>query len=660
MFNLYDFQEQTLREITEYNKSIILKSRQLGISTLIAAYALWMMIFNPDTNVVVIATKHKVAKNIIKKVRIMYEGLPQWLKPDTAGDFNKTSISFKNGSSIAAEAATDDAGRSEAASILIIDEAAFIDNIDEIWKGAFSTISTGGRVVLLSTPNGIGNFFHKKWVDAEKECTRNRSIVKDKNVKDGRQYVTYNGMGINGFHPIKLHWSVHPDRDDKWRKEQTQALGIDGANQECVSGDTLITVRDKLSGKIRKMTIEDVYDISVDTVLNDYEVLTPSGFQSFDGISATKKDKYIHFIFDDNSELKTSFDHPFVIDGNEVLAQTLHKGDYTESDTGTHKTIIEKNIINEDILLYDLVNVSNGNIYYANNTLIHNCECSFLNSGRNVVHGTIIDWYEKNAQRDPIEKRYGDAFWIFEYAELNTDYLICADVARGDGSDYSSFHVIKVDTLEQVAEYNEQIDTTEYAKRLVRIAKEYNDAVLVVENANIGWAVLQKIIELDYDNLFYGSKDLKIAEMLKNIKDQNYFHVAEKNLVPGFTMSSATRPLAVDKVDERFRNKEVIVHSSRTISQLYTWVWTAKGRADHLPGYNDDLITSLGQGLWVIDTHLRITKQNEQFNKDNIGRMVDYFQTVKKINSYKTTHTPHYQQWHTLVGNEEVDMRRLL
>ena len=178
LFDLYPFQEYVMGEFDIHRYNVILKSRQLGISTLSAGYSLWMMLFHEDKNILVIATKQEVAKNLVTKVRYMHENLPSWLRGDTEED-NKLSLRLRNGSTIKATSASGDAGRSEALSMLIIDEGAFIKGIDEIWASAQSTLSTGGKAIVLSTPNGVGNFFHKTWLKGE----------------DG-----------DGWNPIKLHW----------------------------------------------------------------------------------------------------------------------------------------------------------------------------------------------------------------------------------------------------------------------------------------------------------------------------------------------------------------------------------------------------------------------------------------------------------------------
>ena len=72
-FDLYDYQEKVLDEFINNNYNIVLKSRQLGISTLIAGYSLWLILFHNDKNILVIATGKDVAKNLITKVRVMYK-----------------------------------------------------------------------------------------------------------------------------------------------------------------------------------------------------------------------------------------------------------------------------------------------------------------------------------------------------------------------------------------------------------------------------------------------------------------------------------------------------------------------------------------------------------------------------------------------------------
>lgn len=216
LFNPYVFQDKLLFLLNKHDRTIILKSRQLGITTLCAAYALWLMIFQKDQSILALAPTQEKARNIVDKVRFAYAELPSWLKVPSSED-NKLSLILSNGSRIKAASGASESARGYTANVLILDEAAFIDNAEDLWGSAQQTLATGGRAIVLSTPNGIGQWFHQMWNDAE--------------------------MQENNFVPIRLPWSVHPNRDQKWRDSQDKELGKRMAAQECdcnfnSSGDT--------------------------------------------------------------------------------------------------------------------------------------------------------------------------------------------------------------------------------------------------------------------------------------------------------------------------------------------------------------------------------------------------------------------------------------
>jgi hypothetical protein len=219
LFDTYKFQDETIKQLQEHDRNIILKSRQMGISTLVAAYSLWMMTFNEGKNILVLSTRENTAKEIVSKVQLAWENLPSWLKLEA---LEKPALSLKlsNNSRILAASSAADAARSFSASILILDECAFISGISEIWSAAQPTLAANkGAAILLSTPCGSGGFFHKMWIDSEKD--------------------------ENQFNRIKLPWHLHPERDQAWRDRQTKDLGEKMAAQECdcsfiTSGNTVV------------------------------------------------------------------------------------------------------------------------------------------------------------------------------------------------------------------------------------------------------------------------------------------------------------------------------------------------------------------------------------------------------------------------------------
>ena len=486
-FKLYDFQYDVLKAYQENDYNIVLKSRQLGISTLSAAYALWMMLFHNDKNVLCIATTKDTAKNIVTKVRIMYDGLPSWLKTQIVEN-NKLSLVFKNGSQIKALASTESAGRSEALSLLILDEAAFIDKIDVIWTASQQTLATGGQCLAISTPNGVGNWFHKTWLDATDE--------------------------VNKFNTIKLHWSAHPDRDQSWRDEQDKNLGPSQAAQEC--------------------------------------------------------------------------------------------------------------------------------------------DADFLSSGRSVVDPLILGWYKEKMCCEPMEKSGFDRnLWIWGYPDYSKNYLISADVARGDGTDYSAAQVFDLEEMEQVAEYKGQLGTTEFGNFLIELGTKYNDALLVVENNNIGWATLQTIIDRGYENLFYQEKNNLIVD--DDNQHTNRYRNIDKNKVPGFTTTMKTKPLLVAKMEEYTREKMVKLKSTRLIDELFVFIYK-NSKTEALDGYNDDLVMSYSILLWIRDTAIRIQSERNEFQSS----LVDSIGNLNERSPIMTPNRPKDNPWEMDINGEKEDLSWLL
>jgi hypothetical protein len=485
-FNLYPFQDKVLHQFQKNNYNIVLKSRQLGISTLVAGFSLWMMIFHKDKNVLCIATKQDTAKNMVTKVRFMFENLPAWLRgTEKPLENNKLLLKLTNGSQVKAVSAAGDAGRSEAVSLLIIDEAAFIDSIHEIFASAQQTLATGGGCIALSTPNGTGNWFHQTWQKAE--------------------------IGGNSFVPIKLPWMVHPERNQEWRDRQNNDLGLRMAAQEC--------------------------------------------------------------------------------------------------------------------------------------------DCDFSTSGDTVFESENIQWFEANVI-EPIEKRGIDGnLWIYEQPDYNKNYLVVADVARGDGKDYSACHVFDIETAAQVAEYRGQIGTRDYGHMLVGIAAEYNDALLSIENANVGWDTVQTAIDRGYRNLYYSPRQEALTSDQWNRRNSN-----DNNLVAGFTTSVKTRPLMVEKFREYAHERMCVIRSKRLVEEMKVFIWR-NSKAQAQEGYNDDLVISFAMGLYLRDTALRFRKNNiEQDRASLMGFSVDR----GSYNIYSARGHSQPNQWQMPTDHGKEDLTWLL
>jgi hypothetical protein len=441
LFNTYDFQDELLTEFNDYRFNVILKARQLGISTITAGYIVWMMLFHRDKAVLVMATKFATAGNLVGKVKKIMKNLPDWLRIASIDIDNRTSFILSNGSSIKAASTSGDAGRSEALSLLVLDEAAHIEGLGELWTGLYPTLSTGGRCIALSTPNGVGNWFHKTCMDSE--------------------------SGANNFNLTTLMWDVHPDRDEGWYKKETRNMS------------------------------------------------------------------------------------------KRQIAQEL--------------------------------------------------ECNFNTSGETVIDPDDMVWLLARCKEPKRRTGFDRNFWIWEEFDPTCNYLMVADVARGDGEDFSTFHILKLETLEVIGEYQGKVTPDMFAGMLNQTGREFGNCMLVVENNNIGYTVLDKLIEYAYPNLYFS---------IKSTHEYIEQHQAEvhTSAVPGFSTSVKTRPLIIAKLEEFIRNKLITVYSSRTTNEMKTFIWR-HGKPQAMKGYHDDLIMALAIACWVRDTALQVNARELNYQK---------------------------------------------
>ena len=235
-FKLYPYQKDIVAGLINNRKNIILKARQLGVTTVTAALMSWFILFHPDKNVLVVATKQEVAKTTIRVIKNIFKYLPSWMKDIASISVdNRNSLELANGSRIKAVTTTDDVGRSEAVSWLVCDEAAHIQKFEEIWTGIAPTISTGGRVALFSSPNGVGNFFHHCWTQAKN----------DENGFNCRFGTYVNPENPQEIYNDRFMWWVHPEHDLTWFASETRDKSPrDIAQEYCCnwnqSGDTFI------------------------------------------------------------------------------------------------------------------------------------------------------------------------------------------------------------------------------------------------------------------------------------------------------------------------------------------------------------------------------------------------------------------------------------
>ena len=208
-FELYNFQEKLIKLFLLKHFIITLKSRQIGMSTLVQAICLWSSLHYSNFNILIFSAGQRNASSFLDKIRKMYEYLPddQWklgLEVD-----NRQSLIFSNGSKITAVPATRSASLGESINLLIIDEAAFIENVEGVYQAGYPTLSRAFRsmkgkpygIIIISTPNGIsgtGQWYYDMYEGA---------------LRQDNKYI-----------PVKIHWSAVPEYDQEWYIDQCSQL----------------------------------------------------------------------------------------------------------------------------------------------------------------------------------------------------------------------------------------------------------------------------------------------------------------------------------------------------------------------------------------------------------------------------------------------------
>jgi hypothetical protein len=235
-FYLYDYQKMMIESFHNNRNTVCLCARQTGKTSCVAAYLLWKAMFEDDVTILVAANKQVQALEIMDRIRFSYENLEEynWLRAGVT-EYNKGNLGFDNGSRIISRATTNDAGRGLSISLLYLDEFSYVPpNIaEDFWTAMSPTLSTGGSCIITSTPNSDDDQFAQIWHGANNFFDDNGNEIE-------------NGIGRNGFFPIKVTWESHPDRDLKWATEYRNKIGEDKFLREfdCVfagSEETLIS-----------------------------------------------------------------------------------------------------------------------------------------------------------------------------------------------------------------------------------------------------------------------------------------------------------------------------------------------------------------------------------------------------------------------------------
>jgi len=224
--NLYDKQYELVQLIEKEKFVIVLKSRQIGISTCLQSYATWLAIFYDNAVIGIISKDGKEATHFARTIRGMIEKLPNWMKPPKGilgrGFSKRTEQSFilTNGSKVISSPVNPNAPektlRGQAITFLIVDEGAFILYLEKAWTSMVPALSTNQSharkmgvpygTVVLSTPNktvGIGKWYYNRYMNSL--------------------------SGHDIFKPFIIHWKMVPELadDPDWYETQCRLFEDD-------------------------------------------------------------------------------------------------------------------------------------------------------------------------------------------------------------------------------------------------------------------------------------------------------------------------------------------------------------------------------------------------------------------------------------------------
>ena len=312
------------------------------------------------------------------------------------------------------------------------------------------------------------------------------------------------------------------------------------------------------------------------------KVKTPSGFKDFSGIQKIYKPYYHWIIFDDGSEIKCSDNHSF---GKErIKASTIKVDDFLQG-----KKVVYNEIVEEGIYLYDLLDVGEDNLYYSNDIVSHNCE--FLGSVNTLISASKL---RNLTYDDPIKRNKG--LDLYEDPLKDHNYMITVDVARGIGNDYSAFIIADITEFPYkiVGKYkNNEIKPMLFPEIIVKVAKAYNTAWILVEVNDIGDQVANILhFDLEYDNILMCSQRGRAGQIVGT-------GFSGKKSYLGIRMTAAVKKLGCSNLKTLIEDDKIFINDYDIISELTTFI-QKHNSFEAEEGCNDDLAMCLVIFSWLV------------------------------------------------------------
>ena len=292
---LFPDQISLLEDYENYNENIALKYRQAGVSTVTAAWISKKIAFankKKPEKILIIANKLDTSQEMANKIRMFISQWPSWVGIDFSVDKNSQKhYKTNNGCEVKAVATSKDALRGFTPTILVFDEAAFIDADSDFWAACMASLSTGGKVIVVSTPNGYDPIYYEIYNQASRgmndfkisemfwyrdpRYTKDLYLVKTKDaihyLLNKTEYtnddiISWSDIAFENrnFEELKMIMDTGYKPCSTWFEGMVKKLKYDkrkvSQELECVDYNTIVTIRNKKNDEIMEVKIGDLYE----------------------------------------------------------------------------------------------------------------------------------------------------------------------------------------------------------------------------------------------------------------------------------------------------------------------------------------------------------------------------------------------------------------
>lgn len=326
---------------------------------------------------------------------------------------------------------------------------------------------------------------------------------------------------------------------------------------------------------------------------NKYDVLTNDGFKDFIGVKRTYSDVVYDITLDNGLNIKSTKNHVYPTKDGFLSSFELFVGLTLQTKMGD-SDIVKISLVEHNGYVYDLLEVADGNMYYANNVLTHNC--SFLGSGDQVIDDKYVQRQKKENVKDPIRKEWIDGnMWIWEDPIKDHKYILAADAASGSSDDFGVMWILDFTTGNQVGEYRGKV-TPDVLGEISHYYGEAYDAFIVVDiTGGYGVSTVLKLLDLGYSTKkMYYDTVIGIDAVENNRSLEKYMRNGK---LPGLNFQNKRNTL-ISEMEKSIRMNTIKVRSIRTVNEMSSFVFI-NNRPDHTKGDHDDCLMAVAMCNFV-------------------------------------------------------------